>query len=158
MTSPGKFSILVWLTAAVAVHGLAAGGGAPDQRRTSPRLEPCPDSPNCVSSLSSDPRHAVEPIAFSGPASEARQKLLSVIRAMPRARIVQDAGTYLHAEFESALFRFVDDVEFLIDEAQNRIQVRSASRAGYWDLGVNRRRIEEIRRRLAAGASKEAEP
>jgi uncharacterized protein (DUF1499 family) len=158
MTPPGKFSILVWLTAAAAVHGLGSGGGAQDQRRTPPRIAPCPDSPNCVSSLSSDPRHAVEPIAFSGPASEARRKLLGVVRSMPRAEIVQEEGGYLHVAFRSALFRFVDDAEFLIDEARSLIQVRSASRAGYWDLGVNRRRIEEIRRLLAIAAPPEAEP
>lgn len=122
------------------------------------RLKPCPGTPNCVSSLSSDPGHAIDPIAFSGPAAEARRRLHDIIRAMPRAKIVDEQDDYLRAEFQSLLWRFVDDVEFLIDEEHNRIQVRSASRTGYWDLGVNRRRVEEIRRRMAMNASKEAEP
>ncbi|MCU0561118.1 MAG: DUF1499 domain-containing protein [Desulfobacterales bacterium] len=158
MRHPRKSPLLALLMAGAVVHGWGDEGRAEGPNLAAGRLKPCPNSPNCASSLSTDPRHAVDPIVFSGRASEARQKLLSVIRAMPRARIVQAAGDYLHAEFESALLRFVDDVEFLIDEAQNRIQVRSASRAGYWDLGVNRRRVEEIRRRLATGASKEADP
>jgi uncharacterized protein (DUF1499 family) len=55
---------------------------------------------------------------------------------------------YIHAEFVSAIFRFVDDVEFLFDDHQKVIQVKSASRVGYYDLGVNRRRIEKIRKQF----------
>jgi uncharacterized protein (DUF1499 family) len=59
--------------------------------------------------------------------------------------VVAATPTYLHAEARSLIFRFVDDVEFLIDPGQRRIQVRSASRIGYSDFGVNRRRVERIR-------------
>lgn len=140
-----QLPILIWLIAVAAIHGFGGNGSA--QGRAD-RLKPCPDSPNCVSSLSSDPRHAIAPITFSGSASQARQKLLEVIRSMPRGEVVLEEGLYLHVEFTSGVFRFVDDVEFFIDEEQGLIQARSASRVGYWDLGVNRKRIEEIRRKM----------
>jgi len=68
---------------------------------------------------------------------------------MRGARITEEKAGYLHAEFRSALFGFVDHVELRLDEAANRIDVRSASRTGYYDFGVNRRRVEEIRERFA---------
>jgi uncharacterized protein (DUF1499 family) len=112
------------------------------------KLAPCPATPNCVSSQSEDKRHALEPIRYEGKMEEARQRLLDVVAAQKRARIVSSKGNYIHAEFTSALFRFVDDVDFLIDDAAKVIHVRSASRVGYSDLGVNRRRVEELRSRF----------
>lgn len=153
-----KFKILLWIMAGAAVHGFGGSGSADSPDFTPARLKPCPDSPNCVSSLSADPRHAVAPITFSGSMPEARRNLLKVIRAMPRAHIVSDEATYLHVEFTSGVFRFVDDAEFFIDEEAKRIDARSASRVGYWDMGVNRKRIEEIRRRMAQEASQENDP
>lgn len=87
------------------------------------------------------------PWPFQGSPQEAMDRLKGIVGAMPRARIVEAADNYLHAEFTSALFRFVDDVEFLIDPAAHVIHFRSASRVGYSDLGANRRRMEELRRR-----------
>lgn len=110
------------------------------------RLAPCPGTPNCVTSLSTDSEHAVEPLRFSGPAPEAMAALGAAISGMKRARIVTRTGSYLHAEFTSAVFRFVDDAEFLLDNETSTIHVRSASRVGSSDLGVNRKRIEAIRR------------
>jgi uncharacterized protein (DUF1499 family) len=109
------------------------------------KLLPCPASPNCVSSQGTDREHAVEPLHYRGTASEAMDALDTVISGMKRACIVTRTGSYLHAEFTSALFRFVDDVEFLLDDHAPTIHVRSASRIGSSDLGVNRRRIETIR-------------
>ena len=109
------------------------------------KLAPCPASPNCVSSQSTDKDHAVEPIRFSGTPAEAMADLKKVLSGMPRARIVTATDTYLHAEFTSALFRFVDDVEFWLDESARTIHLRSASRIGHSDLGVNRKRIEDLR-------------
>lgn len=108
-------------------------------------LSPCPTSPNCVSTQSADERHRIEPLEYSGSQSEAKAKLLVVIRSMKRAAIVEDNGGYLHVTFTSALFRFVDDVEFYFPGGEQIIQARSASRAGYYDFGVNRKRIERIR-------------
>ncbi len=115
----------------------------------SDRLSPCPDSPNCVSSLSEDESHHVAPLTYNGPLEEAREKLISVINSMKRSKVVIAEDYYIHATFTSFLFRFVDDVEFSFDDARKIIDVRSASRTGYSDLGVNRRRVEEIRQRFA---------
>ena len=109
------------------------------------RLAPCPSSSNCVSSLADDEPHRISPLPFSGPAAAAIDSLAGIVRSLPRASVVTATENYLHAEFRSAVFRFVDDVEFLVDESAGVIQVRSASRVGSSDLGVNRKRIETIR-------------
>jgi uncharacterized protein (DUF1499 family) len=116
----------------------------------SDRLSPCPKSPNCVSSLSEDKSHQVDPLTYSATLEEAREKLISVIKSMKRSEIVTAENNYIHATFTSFLFRFVDDVEFSFDDETKVINVRSASRTGYSDLGVNRRRVEEIRKRFIA--------
>ncbi|MDH4161317.1 MAG: DUF1499 domain-containing protein [Nitrospirota bacterium] len=116
--------------------------------RTGPldgRLPPCPASPNCVSSQSTDQDHAIEPLRFSGTAAEAMADLHAVLALLKRTKIVTESGGYLHAECTSLLLRFVDDLEFLIDTREQVIHVRSASRLGYSDLGVNRKRVETIR-------------
>jgi uncharacterized protein (DUF1499 family) len=113
-------------------------------------LAPCPASPNCVSTKAAEGQHGIAPITFTCSAEDAKKKLLVVIRSMKRTRIVSDDGKYVHVEFTSALFRFVDDVEFIIDGSSHTIEFRSASRLGYSDLGVNRKRMEEIRSRFNA--------
>ncbi len=110
------------------------------------RLSPCPASPNCVSSLSSDRKHAVEPLRYAGSRDEGRQKLLAFLNSLARVRVVQADNDYVHAEFQSRIFRFIDDVEFCFAEDDGIIHVRSASRVGYADLGANRKRVEHIRR------------
>jgi uncharacterized protein (DUF1499 family) len=109
------------------------------------RLADCPDSPNCVSSQSDAPEHRVEPFPLRGSASEALARLRSVLAAMPHTRIVEEQGNYLHAKATSLVFGFVDDVELLVDEGAKVIHVRSASRVGHSDLGVNRDRVERLR-------------
>jgi len=113
-------------------------------------LSPCPKSPNCVSSLSEDNSHYVEPLSYKVSQEEAREKLISVIDSMKRSEIVTAKTNYIHATFKSALFGFLDDVEFSFDDERKSINVRSASRTGYYDFGVNRRRVEEIRTRFMA--------
>ena len=117
-------------------------------REVNNRLAPCPESPNCVSSLSEDKSHYVEPLIYHTPLAEAREKLISVIQSMKRSEIVTVDNNYLHATFKSSLFGFVDDVEFSFDDGKKIIDARSASRTGYYDFGVNRRRVEEIRKRF----------
>jgi uncharacterized protein (DUF1499 family) len=112
------------------------------------RLSPCPKSPNCVSSLSKDKSHQVNPLTYNTPLDEAREKLIAVLHSMKRSEIVIAESNYIHATFKSALFGFVDDVEFSFDDEKKIIDVRSASRTGYFDLGVNRRRIEDMRKRF----------
>jgi uncharacterized protein (DUF1499 family) len=112
------------------------------------QLSPCPNKPNCVSSQSSDPEHYVPPLTFDVPADTTRQALLVVLPQMEGAQVVTQESFYIRAEFTSRRMRFVDDVEFLIDPLSNVVHVRSASRLGYSDLGVNRKRVEDIRARL----------
>jgi uncharacterized protein (DUF1499 family) len=111
------------------------------------RLAACPASPNCVSSFApeSDKTHFIEALRFSGPVEVAWRRLCEVVAMRSRARIVERRDTYLHAEFRTAALRFVDDVEFLLDARQGVIHIRSASRLGRNDFGVNRRRMEAIR-------------
>jgi uncharacterized protein (DUF1499 family) len=114
-------------------------------------LAACPNKPNCVSSqaAASDKKHSIEPLTYSSDPSQARERLEVAIAGMKRGRTVVREANYWRVEFTSALLRFVDDVEFLFDDNARRIDVRSASRVGYSDLGVNRRRMEEIRRRFS---------
>lgn len=107
------------------------------------KLTACPSTPNCVNSQMAEPSHAIAPLAFSGDAAAAMQKLRSVIEAMPRTKVIESQPNYLYAEFATSLLGFVDDVEFYNDGRV--IHVRSASRLGYSDLGVNRKRVEEVR-------------
>ncbi len=103
------------------------------------RLADCPDSPNCVCSFEERESHYVEPLNAS--LAEIQRMLMS----LPRARIVASDGNYLYAEFTSRVMGFVDDVEFLYDADAGITHVRSASRVGYSDMGVNRERVESIR-------------
>jgi len=110
------------------------------------RLAPCPTSPNCVSSLAKDKGHFVEPIPYNGKLDMAQYELLEILHSFKRARMVTIEANYVHAEFVSSIFRFVDDVEFYFDDVNKTIQMKSASRTGYFDFGVNRRRMEKIRK------------
>ena len=103
-------------------------------------LAPCRRTPNCVSSQAdpSDREHYIEPIRAS------MDDVRKAVEGLPRTLIVLAQPNYLHAEFRSRLLGFVDDVEFFFDGAA--VQVRSASRLGRRDFGVNRARLEEIRR------------
>lgn len=107
------------------------------------QLGTCPDSPNCVSSAEERGSHHIDPI--QGTLTQIRE----VVSQMPGARIIREEDHYLYAEFTSRLMGFVDDVEFLEHEA-GIVQVRSASRLGHSDLGVNRTRIESLRQAVAA--------
>lgn len=112
-------------------------------------LRPCPPSPNCVSSMTADDSHYTQAYYFAGPSLGAWQALTAIIRGMERTEVISQTSTYLHVEFTSALFRFVDDVEFLLDTKASKIEVRSAARYGYSDFGVNRRRLEKIKKLFA---------
>ena len=111
-------------------------------------LSPCPGTPNCVSSQEKNLLHLIQPIIFEGSLELAKERLYRVINSMRGTRIITQEDVYWHVEFTTQLLRFIDDVEFYFDESQSLIHVRSASRQGYWDLGVNRRRVETIRSRF----------
>ena len=108
-------------------------------------LGSCPSSPNCVSTQAQDEGHAIEPIRYRKSRAEAKEALKEVIRSLPRMQLVEEDEIYLHYEATSLLLRFVDDVEFLLDDQAKIIHFRSASRTGYGDLGVNRKRMERVR-------------
>jgi uncharacterized protein (DUF1499 family) len=112
------------------------------------RLADCPARPNCVCTQCDDPGHHIDPLRFTGAPDEAMQRLKTVVGGLPRSKIMTANERYMHVECTSLLFRFIDDVEFLIEPDTKTVQFRSASRAGHSDLGVNRRRMEEIRQKF----------
>lgn len=108
-------------------------------------LNQCPDSPNCVSSQSHSPSHKISPLPYTSSPDEVIQYIKKVMLTFPRTTFTEEKDNYLHIEFKSLIFRFIDDVEIIIDETEKMIHFRSASRVGHSDLGVNRRRIEKIK-------------
>ena len=115
-------------------------------------LAPCLSSPNCVSSVAADVGHRIEALAFTGAPAAAMERVRAIIAAMPRARVVRFDDSSLHAEVTSWLLRFVDDVDCVLDADASVIHIRSASRVGYSDFGVNRKRVEQIRTEFARSA------
>ena len=115
------------------------------------RLSPCPAAPHCVTSEVAESASAyVAPIAMNGLTSlQARNWLIRAMTEM-QGQINTQADRYLAASFKSKMFGFIDDLECRIDSAAGVIQVRSASRLGYYDMGANRRRVNELRQRFAA--------
>jgi uncharacterized protein (DUF1499 family) len=108
-------------------------------------LSACPTSPNCVVSQNGDEGHAIAPIAYRGDRDTARQNLIAILGVVPRTQIVEQRDDYILAESESRLMGFVDDNEFYLPKDENVIHMRAAARLGESDLGVNRRRLEQIR-------------
>ncbi|BAY98680.1 hypothetical protein NIES37_26320 [Tolypothrix tenuis PCC 7101] len=108
-------------------------------------LSSCPASPNCVVSQDADAKHAIDPIPYHLDRDKAREVLIKVLGVVPRTEIVEQTDNYIHALSKSRIFKFVDDVEFYLPPNEPVIHVRSASRLGDSDLGVNRRRVEQIR-------------
>ncbi|HEX9021061.1 MAG TPA: DUF1499 domain-containing protein [Nitrospirota bacterium] len=122
-----------------------SGVPPPNLGITGGHLGPCPATPNCVSSENADQGHAVEPLVYATSRAEAMSGLKKIILGMKRTKIVRENDDYLRVEFTSAVFRFVDDVEFRFDDTAKVIHLRSASRVGKSDFGVNRTRAEKIR-------------
>lgn len=112
------------------------------------QLAPCPNTPNCVNSQSEDTKHKIEPFTYNSSTKQVMADLKIIIQSLERTKIITETKNYLYVEFTSAIMGFVDDVEFYLDEDAKVIHVRSASRLGKSDLGVNRKRIETIRTRL----------
>ena len=112
-------------------------------------LRPCPNSPNCVSTLAdpADAEHYLPPLAV-GSEPLVISSVAAVLDEWPRTNVAEQTDTYLRAEARSRVFGFVDDVEFYFDQKAGLLHFRSASRLGYSDLGVNRKRMEALRARL----------
>jgi uncharacterized protein (DUF1499 family) len=108
-------------------------------------LAGCPQTNNCVVSQKADEAHSIAPIVYQTDLSTARETLLKVLTVVPRTQMIEQKSDYIRAESTSRIFKFVDDVEFYFPSDQKVIEMRSASRVGESDLGVNRRRLEQIR-------------
>lgn len=115
---------------------------------TEGRLSPCPETPNCVCSEDPKPAAHIEPLQVDGDLDEAWTRARQAVQASG-GTIVQEQGDYLAATYTSLLFRFVDDLEMRLDRQAKQIHLRSASRVGHSDLGVNRKRVERLRRLFA---------
>lgn len=111
-------------------------------------LAPCPNSPNCVSSLSGSKDHWVPPLEVSDNRETSMMRLQALLDGLPRVEYDVVGQSRLQARFKSMVLRFTDDVTFYVRE-NGVVEVRSASRVGYWDLGANRRRVESLREQLA---------
>lgn len=118
------------------------------------RLAPPKRTPNCVSSQAdrADTEHYIEPILLNLPSAHAMSAARNAVKSMARATIVREEGTYLYAEYRSRLLGYVDDLELLFDEAAGLFHVRSASRLGRRDFGVNRARVERLRKLIATAS------
>ena len=114
------------------------------------RLAPCKRTPNCVSSQAerADAEHFIAAIPFKGTAPDAMAAVRKALEGMEGATVIRHEGDYLYAEFRTRIMRFIDDVEFAFDDKAGLIHVRSASRLGRRDFGVNRARVEALRSRI----------
>ena len=137
---------LLFLVTLISCAGSAPTGlGVKDDR-----LAACPPSPNCVCSDSSTGQDGIAPLVLAVPPAKAWPAIRKAVTAMPRCQIIQATDDYLHAECRSAIFRFVDDLEVQLRPDEGIAAVRSASRTGYSDMGVNRKRVESLRTALVA--------
>ncbi|MGI8889655.1 MAG: DUF1499 domain-containing protein [Chthoniobacterales bacterium] len=108
-------------------------------------LKPCPSSPNCVSTDADDARHVVAALQLRQIDEQTWSIIRAAVSCLPRTKLITERDQYLHAECRSALAGFVDDLELELRPADAVLAARSASRLGYYDFGVNRRRIEALR-------------
>jgi uncharacterized protein (DUF1499 family) len=110
-------------------------------------MAPCPESPNCVSSRE-DGDAAIKAFELNEDSQQAWPEVILSVKSMPRTKIVEQSPGYLHAEAKSLIFRFVDDLELELLSDGKTIDIRSASRTGHSDMGVNRERVENLRKAL----------
>ncbi len=127
-------SFIVPATASASSLGIVSGS-----------LTPCPASSNCVVSQNADAKHAIAPITYHVTRDQARETLLKVLTVVPRTQVIEQTDNYIHAISKSRVFKFVDDVEFYFPSNKSVIHMRSSSRVGDSDFGVNRTRLEQIR-------------
>lgn len=108
----------------------------------------CRDSPNCVSSQATDDKHFIEPFKIKGDTDAAWTAVKALLSQQSRVVVTHESSETLHAEATSLVFRFVDDINMILDAKNHVIHVRSASRTGHSDFGVNRKRLETLRAQL----------
>jgi uncharacterized protein (DUF1499 family) len=112
------------------------------------QLKECPESPNCVSTQTQQESKKMDPIPFELDPKEVIKVIKSVVESQPNTNLQNESSNYLNYIFKSKIFGFIDDVEFLIDAEQKLIHFRSASRTGYSDLGVNKKRMTELKKAI----------
>lgn len=149
---PGIWALLfvpsVVLALTVMTTTRSAEGVGPEADQEAPKLAPCPDSPNCVSSDAPEGSHFVAPFVIEGSPEKAWSIVLQTLSNWPRTEVVLEEPTLVQVECRSAWLRFVDDLELQLRAEDGIIAVRSASRVGYSDFGVNRKRVETLRQAL----------
>jgi uncharacterized protein (DUF1499 family) len=144
-------AILLAMVLFLAVKGVMSHYQEPNTGLKNGMLQPCPDKPNCVCSESlitenRDPRHNIEPLKLTAEADASWARLEQLINDMG-GTVIHNDDAYMHAEFSSMIFRFVDDVEARLDRDQGVIHLRSASRVGHSDFNANRKRMEILQQR-----------
>jgi uncharacterized protein (DUF1499 family) len=108
-------------------------------------LSACPKTPNCVSTNQEDLNRFMLPVKYDGlTLEEAKEILREVLATLPKLSVVKDEGAYLHAEAQTMVFEYTQDVEFLFDEKTKELHFKSASRVGYTDFGSNKRRMQSV--------------
>lgn len=147
-SNPRKAVAIALLSCALCACGIGSNTLRPDGGG----LADCDGGPHCVSSSAGNPERRIEPLHYAGSRESARRRLLAVLGAMPRLTLVESQPDYIHAEVRTPLMRYVDDLEFLFAVTAPMIEVRSSSRIGYYDFGVNRERIDAIREDFARSA------
>ena len=142
--------LTVLVISVIGLFGLSMTANRPTNLGVSNgKLAKCPDSPNCVSTQAESDDHRMDSIGFQGDADQAIENIKRTVgKLFSRAQLVDEHNGYLHFEFTSLIFRFVDDVEFFVDDETKQIHFRSASRVGHSDLGANRRRMKKITQEL----------
>ena len=109
------------------------------------QLQPCPEKPNCVSTSAIDTDHRIDPIRIAGTPAEVLPRVKQAVESLGDVAWQSEGANYLHGIVYSKFWKFPDDVEFHYLEETENLLVRSASRIGYSDLGVNRKRVEKIK-------------
>ena len=145
-------NIKAWLIGAVVLaviifvglRIIAGFAARPERLGEITELPACPDSPNCVSSVSTDSAKSIAPLGFEGDPAAALARLQETLKELG-GKEVRIEENYVWFEFRTPLLGFVDDVECLLDAEAKQIEIRSASRIGHSDLGANRKRVERIR-------------
>jgi uncharacterized protein (DUF1499 family) len=146
MANPGKFC----MQAALMIFMITGCAAARSEDGGSSHLLSCPESPNCVSTEAQDDRHKIDAFHLKEDFIKNWLEIQRVVSALPRSAVVKADATCLHATFKSRVLRFVDDLELFLNPSNGIISIRSAARIGYWDFGVNRRRVEQLRIELQA--------
>ena len=141
----GSFSGMILLLLPAMALFSCAGKRPADLGVIDGHLRPCPSSPNCVCSEDQDEQHGIAPLTYTGDPAAAFARARAAALSLPRTELIAETANYMHFESTTPLMGFVDDLELQLEPARNQIAIRSASRLGYGDMGVNRKRVEELR-------------